>query len=110
MSFSHRLLLTGTPVQNNLLELYSLLCFVAPSIFRYKYVDDFVNTFSDLSTSTSSSDGLTKSTHLFIFVQNYTRSTDEMFNLTFYVFSIKLCKKCKWIFDDLCPHRNFVPF
>ena len=51
MSIDQRVLLTGTPVQNNLLELYSLLCFVAPTIFRYKYVDDFVATFSDLSTT-----------------------------------------------------------
>jgi len=51
MSIDQRVLLTGTPVQNNLLELYSLLCFVAPTIFRYKYVDDFVNTYSDLSTT-----------------------------------------------------------
>ena len=51
MRFDHRLLLTGTPVQNNLMELYSLLCFIAPTIFRYKYVDDFVNTCSDLSAS-----------------------------------------------------------
>lgn len=54
MRFDHRLLLTGTPIQNNLLELYSLLCFVAPSIFRYKYVDDFVNTYADLSNAPTS--------------------------------------------------------
>jgi len=57
MRFDHRLLLTGTPVQNNLLELYSLLCFVAPAIFRYKYVDAFVNTYSDLF-NTHTSNGL----------------------------------------------------
>jgi SNF2 family DNA or RNA helicase len=31
-----RLLLTGTPLQNNLLELMSLLCFVMPEIFSGK--------------------------------------------------------------------------
>jgi len=31
-----RLLLTGTPLQNNLLELMSLLCFVMPDIFMGK--------------------------------------------------------------------------
>ena len=31
-----RLLLTGTPLQNNLLELISLLCFLMPDIFAGK--------------------------------------------------------------------------
>lgn len=34
-----RLLLTGTPLQNNLLELISLLCFVMPSLFASKSDD-----------------------------------------------------------------------
>jgi SWI/SNF-related matrix-associated actin-dependent regulator of chromatin subfamily A containing DEAD/H box 1 len=34
-----RILLTGTPLQNNLLELMSLLCFVMPSIFASKTED-----------------------------------------------------------------------
>lgn len=33
MSTRNRLLLTGTPLQNNLLELWSLLNFMMPSIF-----------------------------------------------------------------------------
>jgi hypothetical protein len=32
----HRILLTGTPLQNNLLELMSLLIFVMPSLFAGK--------------------------------------------------------------------------
>lgn len=39
-----RLLLTGTPLQNNLLELMSLLCFVMPSIFA-KNTEDIKNLF-----------------------------------------------------------------
>lgn len=39
-----RLLLTGTPLQNNLLELMSLLCFVMPSIFANN-TDDIKNLF-----------------------------------------------------------------
>ncbi|XP_028136056.1 SWI/SNF-related matrix-associated actin-dependent regulator of chromatin subfamily A containing DEAD/H box 1 homolog [Diabrotica virgifera virgifera] len=35
----HRILLTGTPLQNNLLELMSLLIFVMPNIFAEKTVD-----------------------------------------------------------------------
>ncbi|XP_041979002.1 SWI/SNF-related matrix-associated actin-dependent regulator of chromatin subfamily A containing DEAD/H box 1 homolog [Aricia agestis] len=40
----HRLLLTGTPLQNNLLELMSLLCFVMPHMFSGK-TDDLKNLF-----------------------------------------------------------------
>lgn len=35
----HRILLTGTPLQNNLLELMSLLIFVMPNIFSEKAED-----------------------------------------------------------------------
>ncbi|XP_066137472.1 SWI/SNF-related matrix-associated actin-dependent regulator of chromatin subfamily A containing DEAD/H box 1 homolog [Euwallacea fornicatus] len=40
----HRILLTGTPLQNNLLELMSLLIFVMPKIFAEK-TDDLKNLF-----------------------------------------------------------------
>ncbi|XP_045536479.1 SWI/SNF-related matrix-associated actin-dependent regulator of chromatin subfamily A containing DEAD/H box 1 homolog [Papilio machaon] len=40
----HRLLLTGTPLQNNLLELMSLLCFVMPHMFSGK-TDDLKSLF-----------------------------------------------------------------
>lgn len=40
----NRLLLTGTPLQNNLLELMSLLCFVMPSMFANN-TDDIKNLF-----------------------------------------------------------------
>jgi chromodomain-helicase-DNA-binding protein 3 len=53
MKFEHRLLLTGTPVQNNLDELYALLCFVAPKIFRYKFIYDFVNRYSAIGKQDS---------------------------------------------------------
>lgn len=39
----HRLLLTGTPLQNNLQELWSLLNFIMPTIFDS--IDDFSQTF-----------------------------------------------------------------
>uniref|UniRef100_A0A8C8S8S3 Chromodomain-helicase-DNA-binding protein 1-like n=1 Tax=Pelusios castaneus TaxID=367368 RepID=A0A8C8S8S3_9SAUR len=41
-SVGFRLLLTGTPVQNNLQELYSLLSFVEPDIFLKEQVEEFV--------------------------------------------------------------------
>ncbi|CAH0398191.1 unnamed protein product [Chilo suppressalis] len=40
----HRLLLTGTPLQNNLIELMSLLCFVMPHMFSGK-TDDLKSLF-----------------------------------------------------------------
>lgn len=40
-----RILLTGTPLQNNLLELMSLLCFVMPSFFG-KNVEDIKSLFA----------------------------------------------------------------
>ncbi|CAH0715307.1 unnamed protein product, partial [Brenthis ino] len=40
----HRLLLTGTPLQNNLIELMSLLCFVMPHMFSGK-TEDLKNLF-----------------------------------------------------------------
>ena len=45
----HRVLLTGTPIQNNMNELYALLSFVAPRIFSHKYRHEFVATFSDVT-------------------------------------------------------------
>ncbi len=44
---SHCILLTGTPVQNNLKELYSLLGFIAPKIFRQRHLEEFVEKYSD---------------------------------------------------------------
>lgn len=49
----NRLLLTGTPLQNNLIELWSLLNFLLPEVFEN--VDDFMNWF-EFSTSTENLD------------------------------------------------------
>ncbi|XP_072016893.1 chromodomain-helicase-DNA-binding protein 1-like [Amphiura filiformis] len=46
----HRVLLTGTPVQNNLQELYALLSFIAPRVFRPSISDDFVEEYDDISS------------------------------------------------------------
>lgn len=40
-----RILLTGTPLQNNLLELMSLLCFIMPTLFGGK-IEDIKSLFS----------------------------------------------------------------
>lgn len=46
-----RILLTGTPVQNNLDELYSLLSFVAPRKFRLSGQEKFVRKFKDITNN-----------------------------------------------------------
>ncbi|KAM3957558.1 SWI/SNF-related, matrix-associated actin-dependent regulator of chromatin, subfamily a, containing DEAD/H box 1 [Aphomia sociella] len=57
----HRLLLTGTPLQNNLLELMSLLCFVMPHMFSAK-TEDLKSLFQKNSKSKTSkkADGTTQ--------------------------------------------------
>ncbi|XP_078362236.1 chromodomain-helicase-DNA-binding protein 1-like isoform X2 [Oculina patagonica] len=44
-------LLTGTPIQNNLKELYSLLSFVSPEIFSLDAVEEFVEQYTDIDDS-----------------------------------------------------------
>ncbi|XP_024121122.1 zinc finger protein 260 [Oryzias melastigma] len=45
-SVDFRVLLTGTPIQNSLQELYSLLSFIQPSIFAANDADSFVSSYS----------------------------------------------------------------
>ncbi|XP_060885970.1 chromodomain-helicase-DNA-binding protein 1-like [Labrus mixtus] len=47
-SVGFRVLLTGTPIQNNLLELYSLLNFIQPNVFSADEAEDFVNAYSNV--------------------------------------------------------------
>lgn len=49
--FGTSILLTGTPVQNNLQELYALLSFVSPKFFPSDDSDDFVQRFSKVKNS-----------------------------------------------------------
>ncbi|CAF3617419.1 unnamed protein product [Rotaria sordida] len=50
LNASCRILLTGTPIQNNLSELYSLLSFCAPNIFHPRHHEDFVQYFRNINT------------------------------------------------------------
>lgn len=47
-SVKFRLLLTGTPIQNNLQELYSLLNFIQPTTFKAKDTDNFITSYCNL--------------------------------------------------------------
>ncbi|XP_076870875.1 chromodomain-helicase-DNA-binding protein 1-like [Brachyhypopomus gauderio] len=47
-SVGFRLLLTGTPIQNNLQEVYSLLSFIQPSIFPSEATEDFVRAYAEV--------------------------------------------------------------
>nr|XP_055168422.1 chromodomain-helicase-DNA-binding protein 1-like isoform X1 [Nyctereutes procyonoides] len=48
------LLLTGTPIQNSLQELYSLLSFVEPDLFPKEQVGDFVQRYQDIEKESDS--------------------------------------------------------
>ncbi|QDZ23866.1 chromatin remodeling factor [Chloropicon primus] len=49
-SCEQRVILTGTPLQNNLEELFMLMHFIDPKKFSYNQVDEFLEDFSDIST------------------------------------------------------------
>ncbi|XP_058394940.1 chromodomain-helicase-DNA-binding protein 1-like isoform X2 [Diceros bicornis minor] len=54
------LLLTGTPIQNSLQELYSLLSFVEPDLFCKEQVEDFVQRYQDIEKESKSGNELHK--------------------------------------------------
>lgn len=49
-----RLLLTGTPIQNSLRELYSLLSVAEPDVFCREQVEDFVQRYQDIEKESKS--------------------------------------------------------
>nr|XP_031292435.1 chromodomain-helicase-DNA-binding protein 1-like isoform X2 [Camelus dromedarius] len=52
------LLLTGTPIQNSLQELYSLLGFAEPELFPREQVEDFVQRYQDIEKESESASEL----------------------------------------------------
>uniref|UniRef100_A0A1I8HTB7 Chromodomain-helicase-DNA-binding protein 1-like n=1 Tax=Macrostomum lignano TaxID=282301 RepID=A0A1I8HTB7_9PLAT len=58
LNVSCRFILTGTPIQNNLDELFTLLSFVAPKVFRLKLKDQFIAEVTDLVSSNDNSGAL----------------------------------------------------
>nr|XP_036877332.1 chromodomain-helicase-DNA-binding protein 1-like isoform X2 [Manis javanica] len=59
-SVAFSLLLTGTPIQNSLQELYSLLSFVEPDLFSKEQVEDFVQRYQDIEKESESASELHK--------------------------------------------------
>ncbi|TRY54630.1 hypothetical protein DNTS_001611 [Danionella cerebrum] len=57
-SVGFRVLLTGTPIQNNLQEVYSLLTFIEPSLFIPEAVEDFTEIYADIQTEPALADEL----------------------------------------------------
>ena len=63
--FENTVLLTGTPIQNNLHELYALLSFIAPNIFCEKYQGPFVFKYN---TSKADSEGVRMSMQIQLYI------------------------------------------
>ncbi|XP_049638338.1 chromodomain-helicase-DNA-binding protein 1-like [Suncus etruscus] len=59
-SVTFSLLLTGTPVQNSLQELYSLLSFVEPDTFSKEQVEDFIQRYRNIANESESGNELHK--------------------------------------------------
>ncbi|XP_056269949.1 chromodomain-helicase-DNA-binding protein 1-like [Pseudoliparis swirei] len=49
-SVGFRVLLTGTPIQNNLQELYSLLSFIQPNVFTAEEADGFTGSYREVQS------------------------------------------------------------
>ncbi|KAJ1119230.1 hypothetical protein NDU88_007416 [Pleurodeles waltl] len=57
-SVGFRVLLTGTPVQNSLEELHSLLSFIEPSMFPQEQVEEFVHRYREIEKNTKTAEEL----------------------------------------------------
>ncbi|XP_054996141.1 chromodomain-helicase-DNA-binding protein 1-like [Sorex araneus] len=57
-SVTFSVLLTGTPVQNSLQELYALLSFVEPRIFSREQLEDFIQRYQDIANDSESASEL----------------------------------------------------
>jgi len=69
----NRLLLTGTPVQNSMAELWALLHFIMPTMFDSH--DEFTEWFSkDIESHAENKTGIDESKNI-IFIYNYIRYT-----------------------------------
>ncbi|KAL4225128.1 Chromodomain-helicase-DNA-binding protein 1-like [Mactra antiquata] len=72
------ILLTGTPVQNNLQELYALLSFICPKKFPADEYEDFVNRFSSVEKSDKKSKELHKLLKPFLLLRRKTEVLKDL--------------------------------
>ncbi|KAL1772684.1 chromodomain-helicase-DNA-binding protein 1-like isoform X1 [Sigmodon hispidus] len=73
-----RLLLTGTPFQNGLQELYSLLNMVEPDLFCGKQVEDFVQRYQDIEKDSKSASELHRLLQPFLLRRTKAQVTTEL--------------------------------
>lgn len=81
LSPRRRLLLSGTPVQNDVRELLALLSFLMPRVFKMEYIDylydSFMDRFIDTSKKEDAARNATKKRAGAVTIQNRDSVTDE---------------------------------
>lgn len=82
------MLLTGTPIQNNLAEVYSLLSFIQASIFPENNTDDFISSYARVEADPKLGMAV------------------GLRSLAFLPLSVKHCD-AKWDCDTYIQHKEF---
>jgi len=110
---AHRLLLTGTPLQNDLMELWSLMHFLMPGVFASNA--DFKQWFSDPITSKLADGGdiqrgLVRRLHSVLrpfFLRRLKRDVEKQMPKKFeHVLPIRLSKRQRCLYDEFMDLRD----